>query len=86
MYITLGISIMIHLKNDDYFWFILETQKEFNYGNRNYIKPISKDFLKILSDIQNDFVKLDFYIKSIASLEQILEKKYQRALDRNELI
>jgi len=54
----------IHLKNDDYFWFILETQTEFNYGNRNYIEPISKDHMKILWDCYNLIIKesrIDFF-------------------------
>lgn len=77
---------MIHLKNDYKFWFILETQKEFNYGHRDYIEQISKDHTKILIDMKNNFVNQYFYIKRIAPLEQILEKKFQRALNRNELI
>jgi len=69
---------MIHLKNDYIFWFILETQKEFNYGNRDYIERISKDYMKIMLDLDNDFTK--------KAMHKILEKKYQRALNRNELI
>jgi len=73
---------MIHLKNDNKFWFILETQKEFNYGHRDYIEKICKDHMKIMLDTKNDFIK-QYYVEI---LNQILEKKYQRALNRNELI
>ena len=73
---------MIHLKNDYKFWFILETQTEFNYGHRDYIEKICKDHMKIMTDLTNDFTKI--HIRE--TLEQILQKKYQRALNRNELI
>ncbi len=82
MYIFLGVSIMIHLKNDYKFWFILETQTEFNYGNRPYIESISKDHMKIMLDSQNDFIK-QYYIEVV---DKNIEKKFQRALNRNELI
>lgn len=57
-------------------------QKEFNYGPRMYIEKICKDHMKIMTDLQNDFTK----IHERDLLIQILEKKYQRALNRNELI
>jgi len=78
---------MIHLKNDNRFRFILETQKEFNYGHRDYIEQISKDHMKILFDLENDFYQTVYSHKlGLFRLEQILEKKYKRALNRNELI
>lgn len=51
---------MIHLKKDDYFWFILETQTEFNYDNRDNLEQISKDYMKIMMDSQNGFNKKSY--------------------------
>jgi len=69
---------MIHLKNDYLFWFILETQTEFNYGYRDYIERISKDHMKIMLDLDNYFTK--------KAIPKIFQKKFQRGLNRNELI
>lgn len=71
---------MIELKNGCMFRFIIESQTHFNYGDINYFrKDTSKDRIRVLIDLDNDFLIPSFFNRPWPSaLEYIIEKELSK--------
>jgi hypothetical protein len=71
---------MIELKNGCMFRFIIESQTHFNYGDINYFrKDTSKDLIRVLIDLDNDFLIPPFFNRPWPSvLEYIIEKELSK--------